>query len=603
MLMMERFKQWASGINSIRNRIFFSILLFLVIPFLLSNQYLDKPMERAIEQKISKSSQDALVLMTFNVQLFLEDMLNSAVDITTNDDTKKMLKDPDAFTHWQKLRLNDVTLNRSFSSYFSNTYVTLFDRHGNWYSTRYLEESRYQEYIHSDWYEKMISRPYQIRWMFNNQQFLYTDREPILSLVKSITELQSNQNIGMIVFSVTEKDIRKYLTGLEGDVYLVDKEGNIVSSPNREMIGKSVAEESYMSSLWTKRRGQAMVEKADQKYIVNFDTVDLNGWKIVQKVPYDAVFKEIYDLRKTKSLIVLLIFGIFAVITLSISYGMSRPLKLLKKRMQVLEEKDFHSVLSVAGPKEISSLIETYNKMVTEIRQLLNRVKDEYQQKEDMRFRALQAQINPHFVLNTLNNIKWMAYIRNDKEVGDMLSSLGAVLEQSIGRGGTLIPLRQEIQYIENYIELMKMKFNDKLSMEYDIDDELMDQEVIKIMLQPVIENSLIHGIEPMNGAGRILVRARLEDDHILLTVEDNGVGISPEKLQELETRLAAGSEELPERIGIKNVHDRIRLQYGEPYGIQIHSKVHEGTTVAFLLPFKKVQEGDHDDLKSDAGR
>ncbi|WP_054404655.1 cache domain-containing protein [Paenibacillus solani] len=275
--MMERIKQWASGLNSIRNRIFFSILLFLVIPFLLSNQYLDKPMERAIEQKIAKSSQDALVLMTFNVQLFLEDMLNSAVDITTNDDTKKMLKDPDAFTHWQKLRLNDVTLNRSFSSYFSNTYVTLFDRHGNWYSTRYLEESRYQEYIHSDWYEKMISHPYQIRWMFNNQQFLYIDREPIISLVKSITELQSNQNIGMIVFSVTEKDIRKYLTGLEGDVYLVDKEGNIVSSPNREMIGKNVSEESYMSGLWTKRRGQAMVEKADQKYIVNFDTVDLNG--------------------------------------------------------------------------------------------------------------------------------------------------------------------------------------------------------------------------------------------------------------------------------------------------------------------------------------
>lgn len=600
---MERIKQWASRLNSIRNRIFFSILLFLVIPFLLSNQYLDKPLERTIEQKIAKSAQDALVLMTFNVQLFMEDMLNSAVDITINDDTKRMLKDPDALSQYEKLRLNDVTLNRSFSSYFSNTYVTLFDRHGNWYSTRYLEESLYQEYTHSDWYEKMISTPYQIRWMFNNQQFLYTDREPILSLAKSITELQSNQNIGMIVFSVTEKDIRKYLTGLEGDVYLVDKQGNIVSSPKSDMIGQSVAEESYMPGLWTQRRGQAMVEKEDRKFIVNFDTVDLNGWKIVQLVPYDAVFKEIYDLRKTQALIVLLIFVIFTIITLSISYGMSRPLKLLKKRMQLLEEKDFHSVLSVAGPKEISSLIETYNKMVTEIRQLLNRVKDEYQQKEDMRFRALQAQINPHFVLNTLNNIKWMAYIRNDKEVGDMLSSLGGVLEQSIGRGGTLIPLRQEIQYIENYIELMKMKFNDKLSVDYDISEELMDQEVIKIMLQPVIENSLMHGIEPMSGAGRILVRAKRQEDRFLLTVEDNGVGMSPEKLQDLRARLAAGSEELPERIGIKNVHDRIRLQYGDPYGIQVHSRFHEGTAVAFLLPAKKMQEGVNDDLKSDAGR
>lgn len=599
---MARIKQWASRLNSIRNRIFFSILLFLVIPFLLSNQYLDKPLERTIEQKIAKSAQDALVLMSFNVQLFMEDMLNSAVDITINDDTKRMLKDPAALSKYEKLRLNDVTLNRSFSSYFSNTYVTLFDRHGNWYSTRYLEDSLYQEYIHSDWYEKMISTPYQVRWMFNPQQFLYTDREPVISLVKSITELQSNQNIGMIVFSVTEKDIRKYLTGLEGEVYLVDKQGNIVSSPNREMIGTSIAEESYMSSLWTKRKGQAVVENEDRKFIVNFDTVDLNGWKIVQMVPYDAVFKEIYDLRKAKALIVLLIFVIFAMITLSISYGMSRPLKLLKKRMQVLEEKDFHSVLSVTGPQEISSLIETYNKMVTEIRQLLNRVKDEYQQKEDMRFRALQAQINPHFLLNTLNNIKWMAYIRNDKEVGDMLSSLGGVLEQSIGRGGTLIPLRQEIEYIDNYIELMKMKFNDKLSVEYDIADELLDQEVIKIMLQPVVENSLIHGIEPMYGAGRIVIRARRQEECFLLTVADNGVGISHEKLQELKARLSSGSEELPERIGIKNVHDRIRLQYGDPYGIHIHSRIHEGTTVSFLLPVKRMEEGVNDDLKSDAG-
>lgn len=598
---MRRLKQWMERVNSIRNRIFFSILLFLVIPLLLSNQFLDKPMERTVERKIGESAQNALVLMTFNVQLFLEDMLKSAVDITTDADTKKMLRDPNALTHYERLRLNDANLNRSFSSYFSNTYVTLFDTHGNWYSTRYLADSLYEEYTSSEWYQKMISTPYQVRWMFNNEKFLYTDREPIISLVKTITEIQDNENIGMIVFSVMESDLRKYLRGIEGDVYLVDREGNIVSSPQRDMIGKSVAQESYMPGLWTKSSGQTNVEKEGLKYIVNFDTVDLNGWKIVQLVPYDAIFKEIYDLRKTKNLIVLMIFVVFSMITLSISYGISRPLKLLKKRMQVLEEKDFHSVLSVTGPQEISSLIETYNKMVTKIRQLLNRVKDEYQQKEDMRFRALQAQINPHFVLNTLNNIKWMAYIRNNKEVGDMLSNLGGILEQSIGRGGTIIPLTQEIQYIENYVELMKMKFNEKLSVEYDIPEELMTQEVIKIMLQPVIENSLMHGIEPMNGMGKIIVRARQEEEKFILTVEDNGVGISQEKLEELYTRLAAGSEELPERIGIKNVHDRIRLQYGPDYGIEICSKMGEGTTVAFVLPIKQMEEGINDDLKGNA--
>lgn len=599
---MERIKLIVERLNSIRNRIFFSILFFLVIPFLLINHYLDRPMEETIEQKIAKSAQDALHLMKLNVQLFFEDMVNSAVSITIHADTKKMLKDPEALSKYEKLRLNDANMNRSFSSYFSNTYVTLFDRYGNWYSTRYLENDVYGQYVGSDWYQEMINTPYQIRWMFNDERFLYTDRNPIISVVKTITEMQSNANIGMIVFSVMENDIRKYLTGLQGEVYLVDKEGSIVSSTRRDMIGRTVAGEPYMPKLWTGKRGQIIQEEEDRKWIVNYDTVDLNGWKLVQRVPYDDIFKEIYDLRKTKAFIITLVFIIFGLITVSISYGMSRPLQLLKKRMQVAEKKDFHSALSVAGPKEISSLIETYNKMVAEIRQLLNRLKDEYQQKEEMRFRALQAQINPHFVLNTLNNIKWMAYIRSDKEVGDMLSSLGAMLEQSIGRGGTLIPLREEIDYIENYIELMKMKFNEKLSFEYDIPEELMDQEVIKIMLQPVIENSLIHGIEPLNGLGRIQVSAVRNEHRFMLTVQDNGVGISPDKLKELADRMEAGSEELPKRIGIKNVHDRIRLQYGEPYGIEVSSRVNEGTKVVLTLPLKKTQEGIGDDDQSNAG-
>ncbi|GIP40166.1 putative two-component sensor kinase [Paenibacillus sp. J31TS4] len=597
-------RRLAGYLNSIRNRIFVSILLFLVIPFLLANHFLDKPMESAIERRIGSSAQDALVMMTFNVQLFFEDMLNSAVNISINPDMKKLLRTPEALTHYEKLRLNDQYLNRSFSPYFSNTYVTLFDREGNWQSTRYLEENLYRQYISSPWYVSMLQTPFQNKWMFNDKPFLYTDRKTVLTLVKSITDLPTNENIGLIVFSVAESDLRKYLTGLEGELYLVDKDGTIVSSPNASLIGTSIAKESYMPKLWTQHSGQVILDQDGHKSIVNFDTVDANGWKLVQKVPYDTIFKEIFDLNKTKAVIVVFIFIVFTIITLSISYGMSRPLKLLRKRMQVLERKDFHAELPVTGPEEISSLIVTYNRMVKQIRQLLQRLKEEYQQKEDMRFRALQAQIDPHFILNTLNNIKWMAYIRSDREVGDMLSNLGGILEQSIGRGGTLLPLRREIEYIENYAALMKMKFNERLTLEIDIPEEYRDQEVIKIMLQPIIENSLMHGIEPSSGPGRIVVTAEHKEGRFVLTVQDNGVGIPPDKLEELRGRLAARSNEPLERIGIQNVHDRIRLQYGDEYGLAIYSGVNEGTTVRITLPIKKMQEGmGADDVKSDAGR
>lgn len=588
--------------NSIRNKIFFSILLFLIFPFLLTFYLMDKPLEKVIERKIGSSAQDALYLVNFNVELFLEDMLQSSVDITINANITNLLKNPESISEYEKLRLNDTTLNRLFSSYFTNTYVTLFDRHGNWLSTSYMPDDLLQEYKDATWYKEMMNKPYQLKWMFNDKKLLYSDRKPIIMLIKTITELQTNQNIGMIIFSVTEEDIRKYLRGLEGEVYLVDNIGTVVSSPTKEMIGKSVAEEIYMPRVWKGTKGQEIIEKGGRKWIVNYDTVHLSGWKIVQMVPYDTVFKEIFEIRQTNILIVIIIFVVFSIITLSISYGISNPLKLLKKKMQELEENDFYSAISITGPQEISSLIETYNKMVREIRGLLLRLKEEYQQKEDMRFRALQAQINPHFILNTLNNIKWMAYIRNDSEVGDMLSNLGGILEGSIGRGGSLIPLRQELDYIENYIGLMKMRFLEKLSFEMDIPEELMDQEVIKIMLQPIIENCLVHGIEPMNGMGRIVLKARYEDERFILDVWDNGVGIPSKRLDEIQIRIAAGSAEPPpERIGVKNVHDRLRLQYGEEFGIRISSGPDEGTTVQYLLPIKKVQKGIGDEAKGDA--
>ncbi|MEK5645591.1 MULTISPECIES: sensor histidine kinase [Paenibacillus] len=595
-------KTW-SRLNSIRNKIFFSILVFLIIPVLLTFYVMDKPLEKVIERKIGRSAQDALYLVNFNVQLFLEEMLQSSVNITINHSITKLLKDPDAYSKYEKLRLNDTVFNRLFSSYFSNTYVTLFDRQGNWLSTSYMFDPLLHGYLDSPWYQDMMGKPYQIKWMFNNKELMYADRKPLITLVKTITELQTNQNTGMIVFSVREEDIRKYLTGLEGNTYLVDSGGTVVSSADKNQIGESLLKESYMPKVRDSARGQQIFEKDGQKWIANYDTVRINGWKIIQIVPYDTVFKEIFDIRKTNLLIFIAIFVVFSFITISIAYSISKPLKLLRKKMRELEDKEFYSNIAVTGPQEISSLIETYNKMVKKIRGLLGRVKEEYEQKEDMRFRALQAQINPHFLLNTLNNIKWMAYIRNDKEVGDMLSNLGGILEGSIGRGGSLITLRQELDYIGNYMALMKMSHPDAISLHIDVPHELMDQEVINIMLQPIIENCLVHGLQDQAGSGLITIRAWHERDDFVLRVTDNGSGMSRDKLEEIRGKLEAGTASpAPERIGVRNVHERIRLQYGDTYGLTLISEEGRGTSVEYRLPIRKAQKEVGDEAKSNAG-
>ncbi|MCS7464790.1 sensor histidine kinase [Paenibacillus doosanensis] len=590
---MGRILTIASRWNTIRHRIFFSILLFLVIPFILTFYWVDKPLEHVIEEKIGESARETLYQVNLNVGLFLDDMLKQAVDISTNPSITELLKEPDKFSEYEKLRLKDTVINKQYSSYYTDTYVTLMDVYGHWQSTRYMEEGLYRLYTEAPWYREMLGRPFQLRWMFTGDNYVYSDRRPLITLVKTITELQTSQNIGMLLFGVAEKDIRKYLTPLDGQVYLIDQAGTVVSSPAEDQIGRNVAEENYISRVKGERKGQVIVQKEGKKWIVNYDTVAQNGWKIVQIISYDTVFKEIFNIRRANIIIVLLIFFVFMMITLSISFSISRPLKLLNKRMQEAEERDFNSVLLVTGPQEINTLISTYNKMVRQIRELLQRLKEQYQQKEDMRFRALQAQINPHFILNTINNIKWMAYIRNERDIGDMLSNLGGMLEASIGRGDSLITLRQEMSYIENYMALMRLKYNDKLLLKTDIPETCWNQEVIKTMLQPIVENSILHGIEPLPGQGEIAIRSRIAEDRLLLSVEDNGAGMTPERLREVQEWLADTSPEpWSKRIGIKNVHERIRLQYGHEYGLVIQSELNKGTKVQVILPVKLVEEG-----------
>ncbi|MFE5323684.1 sensor histidine kinase [Paenibacillus sp. NPDC056579] len=589
---MSRVMDWLRNRNSVRNQIFFSILLFLIVPFLLTFYWVDNPLERTIERKIGESANEALHQVNFNVELFLESMMKSAIDISMNPTIDELLKHPERFTDYEKLRINDTVINKLFSSNFSEPYVTLLDLNGSWLSNKYMEEELYRQYTESAWFREMVHQPFQMRWMFNSNNYIYTDKQPLLTLVKTVTELQTSQNIGMILFSVRESDVRKYLSKLEGEVYLVDENGMIISSPDAKRIGTPVGDEPFMDNVHRQPKGQEVVERQRQKWFVNYDTVSQSGWKIVQLIPYDTVFKEIFDVRKANIAVVVVIFIVFMIITLFISYGISSPLKLLKKRMQEIEERDFNSYLSVSGPKEIATLLSTYNKMAKRIRDLLQRLREEYQQKEEIRFKALQAQINPHFILNTLNNIKWMAYIRNDREVGEMLSRLGSIMEASIGRGETLIPLKEEISYIQNYVELMKLKYNDKLVVKYGIPEPLLKVEAIKFMLQPLIENSILHGIEPLNGTGTIEVSAFEEDGRLKVTVKDNGVGMTQDKLLAEQARLAGSVDRsVTGSIGMKNVHDRVRLQYGEPYGLLLDSEVRAGTTVTLLLPLHHMEK------------
>lgn len=576
---------------SIHNQIFYSILLFLIIPFILSFYFFDKPLERSIETRIGSSVQEALVMAGMNLEYVLEDMYNSSVNVSTLPEVARMLKDPGAFSKYDQLQLKQQTM-RTWYNY--TAYIAIMDLHNFLFTSRYTEESMFKHFQSTDWYQQLLKHPNKSIWLFDLINYTFADKKPIISLARTVVDPQTKQRLGVILFSAAEEDFGKYLSELEGAVYLVDTSGIVISSSDKAQLGRKLPDSLLLTPSKSQGRGPTTIKQDGESLLVNFYTLNHSNWKIVQVIPYNQVYNEIFDIRKGKMVMTSVIVAIFMIITLFISYGISRPLTMLGKKMREAERKQFRNYLSMKGPKEISILIASYNHMLEQIKELLQRVKEQYKQKEDMRFRALQAQIKPHFILNTLNNIKWMAYIQKNHEIGQMLSRLAGILEGSLGANGSVVTLQQEISYLEDYVALMKMKYNEKLTVVYDIPSDLMGVEVIKFMLQPAVENSIYHGVEPLKGKGIVRIRVTSEFDVLQIIVSDNGVGMDDRKLQEVRKRLCGEAEQefSHESIGIKNVHDRLRLQYGDRYGIVLDSAPHRGTTVKYLLPRKVHPEG-----------
>jgi two-component system, sensor histidine kinase YesM len=203
---------------------------------------------------------------------------------------------------------------------------------------------------------------------------------------------------------------------------------------------------------------------------------------------------------------------------------------------------------------------------------------------------ALQLQINPHFLYNTLESINSLARIKKEYEISHLIVLLGRLLRLSISSFEEKIPINQEVMYIESYLEIQKVRMRDPLDYSILLDDGIKDCLTVKLILQPIVENAVIHGIDPLRSSGRIIIEGRLLEGFIIFTIKDNGKGIDPEQLEQIRDRLKNNAEDLSKyknKIGLYNVQTRILLHYGDNYGISIDSKINRGTTVTIKIPIE----------------
>ena len=387
-------------------------------------------------------------------------------------------------------------------------------------------------------------------------------------------------------FSNISNHINNVGIGQRGYCFLMDRMGNIMYHPQQQLLYAGLKSEDTA----------ALAALEDGTYVEDtviyaVTSVEDSSWRVVGVSFVDElVNRSVREMIGISAGLAGLVLAAALLTSWILSRMLSRPLWGLASAMERFErDADHFSYRPVRGTREVRELSQSFGHMVLRIQQLMSTVRQEEINLRKTELKALQAQINPHFLYNTLDSIAWMCERGRNADAVNMVHALARLFRISISRGHELIPIAKEIEHAESYLQIQKYRYKNQFTYAFDVDQACLGYYCNKITLQPIIENAINHGLDLMVDEGHIDVRVYQEGEDIVFTVRDNGVGMSQELVDSLLNRTAADRT----GIGIKNVDDRLKIYFGKDYGLRITSELDVGTCVEIRMP--KIREGDYE--------
>ena len=389
-----------------------------------------------------------------------------------------------------------------------------------------------------------------------------------------------------ISFSSISSYLKNVSIGQRGYCLLMDREGYIVYHPQQQLLYAGLKSEDT-EALAALEDG----DYADDTVIYCLASVEGSDWRAVG-VSYvdELVNRNVNDMIRLSCLLAVVVLGAALLTSWLLFRFLGRPLRGLASAMESFEsDADHFAYKPVGGTREVQELSDSFEHMVLRIQELMTTVREEEINLRKTELKALQAQINPHFLYNTLDSIAWMCEQGRNADAVRMVHALARLFRISISRGHELIPIAKEIEHAESYLQIQMYRYKNQFTYDFDVDPDCLSYYCNKITLQPIIENSINHGLDLMVDEGRIDVLVRQDGDDIVFSVRDNGVGMSEEQIEAI---MQHGPTDRT-GIGIKNVNDRLKIYFGKSYGLHITSEPDIGTCVEIRMP--KIKEGDHE--------
>jgi two-component system, sensor histidine kinase YesM len=375
-------------------------------------------------------------------------------------------------------------------------------------------------------------------------------------------------------------------TGTEdSEIFILDSNNNILLSKDKDDEGLNISDKGFHDIDFSMLHESSVSEINGRKMFLSFSLIPKTGWKIVRITDYSSITKEISVYNILAIIIFIIVITVFTIYSLILFFNIIIPIRKLIGEIKLVEKGHFNLKGKPHGSDEIYQLNKAFYEMVRKLDQLTLEKEQKEKQRLKAELEALRFQINPHFISNTLNSIRLMAMIAKNDNIKRMIDGLIKFFSFVYKWEPNMVSLEEIISNIKTYIFIMKIRFGEKFDVEYDIDPGVSKLYILKMIVQPVLENAIVHGVSSIERHGIIKIKSFLEDDKVIIEIHDNGKGISQTKIDFIVRGKWKDSKKLDRNIGIKNVLKRIKLNHGDEYGLSIESVEGEYTVVKYILP------------------
>lgn len=526
-------------------------------------------------------------LIDFSNYLFLLSSVQQYLNPTTQDDTYSRRSQTKEIA--SSLMVNNRDMQSLILYGFNKDIPSLAVNKTGVTSTMPFEE--FQKTNHYRLAVALRGKPSWTLLKGDERVFIGESRTQII-LTKVLKNSNTLNDLGILIIGINEETLRnRYTKGLSdsAEIFILDENDIVISSNNTQWIGNTI---NHIPILQESTYENNAITLTNNDWLLSQSNSNL-GWKVLLIQPRKELLKELQTIKGLTFIVALLCFALSLWVSWYLSLFITKPLKKLTVSMEKLQEGDFSQKVEFHGKDEIGALGRGYDLMVQQTNQLIDDVYRSSLRQKEAELKSLQAQIHPHFLYNTLDTIFWMAQKKNEKDIANIIYSLSQFFRLSLSDGKDLVTVNNELLLVKNYLNIQKERFPNKFSFEIDVDDDITNYLIPKLLIQPLVENSIIHGIESIEENGFIYIRAFKQEKNLVINVTDNGYGIPFDQLEQIKQYLQSIKSEnniLDEQANrpgyaLVNIIERLRINYDKTATIDIESKVEFGTKVKITIP------------------